>query len=281
MRIRFWGTRGSIAAPGKDTIYYGGNTTCVEVMLESGSRLIIDAGTGLRAMGDHLVKQGQAVHVNLLITHIHWDHVSGFPFFGPVHDADTRITVDGFPSCMKGLRLLFDNKMSDGFFPVKFEDLKAEIRYRNEINQGPIQIDDVVIDAIPLHHPQGGFGYRFREKQKIFVFLTDHEITKEPMGGRDYESYVSFCRNADVVVLDAQYTLEEVKERRGWGHSDYISALELAAASKAKKLILFHHDPSRIDAEIHSIVTRCRKIAAEKQVVVEINAAREGSEIII
>lgn len=280
MKVRFWGTRGSIAVPGKDTIRYGGNTTCLEVILESDTRVIIDAGTGIRALGDHLVEQGKAVDLYLLITHIHWDHVSGFPFFAPIHNASTRISVDGFPTCMKGLRLPFDNKMSDGFFPVKFEDLKAKICYRNELNRGPIEVDGAVIDTIPLHHPQGGFGFRFCEKGKTFVFLTDNELRRETSDGRAFERYVSFCKDADMVVLDAQYTPEEIQERRGWGHSDYISALDLAIMSNAKRFVLFHHDPSRKDAEIDSIVSHCREIAAGKPSEIVIDAAEEDSELI-
>ena len=203
MKVRFWGTRGSIPVPGKDTINYGGNTTCAEVTLESGTRVIIDSGTGIRALGDHLSSEGKAVNIHLLITHIHWDHVAGFPFFAPIHDPSTKISVDGFPTCMKGLKIPFDNKMSDGFFPVKFEDLKAEINFLDKLNHGPLEIDGVVIDTIPLQHPQGGFGFRFRDGKNTVVFLTDNELTKEALREKSPEDYVSFCKNADILVHDA------------------------------------------------------------------------------
>jgi phosphoribosyl 1,2-cyclic phosphodiesterase len=279
MKVRFWGTRGSIPVPGKDTINYGGNTTCAEITLESGRRVIIDSGTGIRALGDHLSSEEKAVDIHLLITHIHWDHVAGFPFFAPIHDPATKISVDGFPTCMKGLKIPFDNKMSNGFFPVKFDDLKAEINYLDKLNSGPLEVDGVVIDSIALRHPQGGFGFRFRDGKKTFVFLTDNELRKEMLGGNHAVDYVSFCKDADLLVHDAQYTPEEIDERRGWGHSDYVSALNLASEAHAKRLILFHHDPSRKDPEIASIVAQCQELAGRNNDGIVIDAAKEGTEL--
>jgi len=279
MKVRFWGTRGSIPVPGKDTIKYGGNTTCLEVTLESGRSVIIDAGTGIRALGDYLSAKGGAVNLHLLITHIHWDHVSGFPFFSPIHDSTTQITVDGFPTCMKGLKFPFDNRMSNGMFPVKFDDLKAEINYSAKLKKGSLEIDGVFIDTIPLQHPQGGFGFRFREGKKTFVFLTDNELTKRESDGNYPEDYVSFCKDADILVHDAQYIPEEMDQRRGWGHSDYISALDLASAAHARRLILFHHDPSRKDAKVASIVVRCLELARKRDADILIDAAEEDSEL--
>ncbi len=280
MRVKFWGTRGSIAVPGKDTIQYGGNTTCVEVTLESNRKIIIDAGTGIRALGEHLAAQDQPVNVDLLITHIHWDHVSGFPFFAPIHDERTKISVDGFPSCMKGLRIPFDNKMADGLFPVKFEDLKAEITHIDRLNKGPLQLDDAVVDTIALQHPQGGFGFRFREGEKVFVFLTDNELSENSTDGVPFEKYVAFCKYADLVVLDAQYSPEEMNERRGWGHSDYMTALHLAAKANAKQLAFFHHDYSKKDSQLASIVDDCREFAARESLKIVLDAAMEGTELI-
>ena len=276
MKLRFWGTRGSVPAPGKDTIVYGGNTSCVEITLETGRKIIIDSGTGIRALGEEFLKNEETVDILLLITHIHWDHVSGFPFFGPIHDPTARITVDGSPYCMKGLKTPFDQEM--GFFPVKFGDIKAKINYLDTLNRGPLEIDGVVIDTIPLQHPQGGMGFRFRDGKKKIVFITDNELTDEMIDGRQPEDYIKFCEDADILIHDAQYTLEEVEERRGWGHSDYLSALHLATEACAKQLILFHHDPSRKDPEIASFVDHCRDVAAKSNTDIIVDAAKEGSE---
>jgi len=279
MKVKFWGTRGSIPVPGKNTTIYGGNTSCVEITLENGRKIIVDAGTGIRALGEGLRAGGEDVDIHLLITHIHWDHVMGFPFFAPIHDPRSKITIDGFHTCMKGLRVPFDNEMGDGFFPIKFDDLKAEIRYLGILSSGRLEIDSVVIDSIPLQHPQGGYGFRFREGKKTLVFLTDNELTEEAWAGRHTKDYVQFCKDADILIHDAQYTIEEIDERKGWGHSDYATAFHLAINAQVKRLILFHHDPSRIDAEVVSLETRCKELARENKADIVISAAREETEL--
>jgi phosphoribosyl 1,2-cyclic phosphodiesterase len=278
MKVKFWGTRGSIPVPGKDTTIYGGNTTCLEITTKSGGTIIVDAGTGIRALGEHLMSKSEKVDVQLLITHIHWDHVLGFPFFSPIYNPTTTIRVDGFPTCMKGLRYAFDNKMGDGFFPVKFEDLKAKIKHTDRLRRGSLSIDGVHIESVPLQHPQGGVGYRFREGKKSLVFITDNELTDEAWAGRHPEDFVRFCEGADILIHDAQYTPEEIGARKGWGHSHYAAALDLAVTARAKRLILFHHDPNRKDPEVSAIKVRCEELAAERRAGIRIEAATEDSE---
>jgi ribonuclease BN (tRNA processing enzyme) len=225
------------------------------------------------------LKNEQTVDILLLMTHIHWDHVWGFPFFGPIHDSTTKITVDGSPYCMEGLKTPFNKEMR--FFPVKFSDIKAEINYLNRLNRGPLEIDGVVVDSIPIQHPQGGMGFRFDDGKKKIVFITDNELTKEMIDGRHSEDYLTFCKDADILIHDAQYTPEEIGKCRGWGHSDYISALHLATEARAKQLILFHHDPSRKDSQIASFVDHCREQASKDKKDIIVDAAREGDEPIL
>ena len=279
MRVTFWGTRGSIAVPGRDTTLYGGNTTCLEVDLQSGSKVIIDAGTGIRALGEKLAGTEKRIDIHLLITHIHWDHILGFPFFAPIHKPSSRILIDGFHTCMRGLRYMFDNKMVDGFFPLQFNALKAEIRYLDRLSKGSLEIDGTVIDRIPLQHPQGGFGFRFREGKRSLVFVTDNELRTEARAGSTPDEYVAFCKDADVLIHDAQYTPQEIHERRGWGHSDYQATLELAFQSGVKRLILFHHDPSRTDPEVTTITGLCRELARQHNSPVKIEAAQESTHV--
>ena len=279
MKIKFWGTRGSIPVPGKDTTIYGGNTTCLEITLNSGRTVIIDAGTGIRRLGEKLIKENRNKDIHLLITHIHWDHVFGFPFFYPIYDRSTKIYIDGNHNCLKGLKYTFDNKMGDGFFPITFNDLRAEITYLEKLVNGPLEIDGTVIDSIPLHHPQGGMGFRFREGNKIFVFITDNELVGKMWEGRSLKEYIDFCKDADILIHDSQYTPEEIDKRMGWGHSDYKAAFELAYNADAKKLILFHHDPPRTDAEIKAIEVLCKDLAEKKKSDMVIYAAKEDSEI--
>ncbi len=278
MKIKFWGTRGSIAVPGKDTTIYGGNTTCLEITLASERKVIVDAGTGIRALGDVLSSEREVVDVHLLITHIHWDHVLGFPFFAPIYNPSTRIIIDGFPTCMKGLRYTFDNKMGDGFFPIQFDDLRARIKYLDRINRGPLDLDGVLVDTIPLQHPQGGFGFRFREGEKTFIFLTDNELRDDAWTGRSPQDYAEFCRDADILVHDAQYTPEEIADRRGWGHSDYLSVVRLALEANVKRLILFHHDPSRKDVQVMAMKVLCDDFVRKEGATLVVEAAMENSE---
>ena len=279
MRVKFWGTRGSIAVPGKHTTLYGGNTTCLELTLESGRKVIIDAGTGIRSLGEKLTSQTENLNIHLLITHIHWDHILGFPFFAPIYNKASQIFIDGYPTCMKGLRYTFDNKMGDGFFPITFDDLKAEIKYIERLNKGPLEIDGAVIDSIPLHHPQGGFGFRFREGDKTLVFITDNELRKDSWVGRTPDDYVRFCKDADTLIHDSQYTPHEINERVDWGHSDYQSTFDLAYRAGVKRLVLFHHDPSRTDTEVTAIRVQCEDLARKKKSDLVVEAAKENSEL--
>jgi phosphoribosyl 1,2-cyclic phosphodiesterase len=281
MKVKFWGTRGSIPVPGKDTIEYGGNTTCLEITLEGGKTVIVDAGTGIRPLGRHLSASEGDVDIHLLITHIHWDHVVGFPFFEPIYEPTSKISIDGFHTCMKGLRTPFENKMGDGFWPIRFEDLKADIRYLDTLSHGPLYIDDAVIDTIHLQHPQGGFGFRFREGGRTLVFITDNELKEDAWQGGSPEDYAQFCRGADLLIHDAQYTPEEKKDRNGWGHSDYVTVLNLAMEARVKKLLLFHHDPSRKDPEVASIKAHCEDLAMDEGADILVDAAREGSELTV
>jgi phosphoribosyl 1,2-cyclic phosphodiesterase len=281
MKVKFWGTRGSIAVPGKQTIRYGGNTTCLEITLGSGRVVVIDAGTGIRALGEKLSSENESLDIHLLVTHIHWDHVLGFPYFTPLYKTTSTIHIDGCPTCIYGLRNTFENKMGDGFFPVKFAELKAGIRYLDVLQQRPLEIDGTTIDAIPLHHPQGGFGFRFREGEKTLVFLTDNELGGDNWNGRSTGNYAAFCRNADLLIHDAQFTPQEIDDRRNWGHSDYGAAFHLALEAGVKKLILFHHDPSRTDGQVAQIQGACAEMAREHKSSLIIEAAREESQIFL
>jgi phosphoribosyl 1,2-cyclic phosphodiesterase len=279
MRIKFWGTRGSIPVPGKDTTEYGGNTTCVEVTLQGNHKLIIDAGTGIRSLGEKLATDMEHKKLYLLVTHLHWDHNLGFPFFSPIYDPSFTIFVDGHPLCMRGLRNTFDNRMGDGFFPIKFDDLKAKIEYMGKLKDNSLRINDTLIESIELQHPQGGVGFKFQEGEKTVVFLTDNELREDAWIGRTPKEYEKFCQGVDVLIHDCQYTPEEINNRKGWGHSDYRSVVELACRAEVKRLILFHHDPSRKDKEVKEMEAICNEIAHELQPDLVIEAAKEQSEI--
>ncbi|MFW6126674.1 MAG: MBL fold metallo-hydrolase [Thermodesulfobacteriota bacterium] len=274
MQIRFWGTRGSIPAPGPQTLEFGGNTTCLEVVLESGRRIVIDAGTGIRALGDHLKTQAATVRLHLLFTHNHWDHLSGLPFFLPIYREDSEILVDGWPLAFQALKRIFDDHMGDGFFPVAFDQLKSHITFINKIARQPLILDEVTIDTIPLNHPQGCLGFRFREAGHTLVFITDNELGLN--GGHRFPDFVKFAEHADILIHDAQYLPEEISAHRGWGHSTFEEAVRLGLEAGVKTLLLTHHDPSRTDEQVRDIVNRARQLAAASGGMLAIDGAREG-----
>ncbi len=277
MYIKIWGSRGSIPVSGKEYLKYGGDTTCVEIRTRSGHVIIIDAGTGIRRLGNKLDKSPDK-DFHFIFTHAHWDHVQGFPFFDPIFNPTTKILVDGIPTCMKGLRAIFDNNVGDIFFPVRFGELKAQISYLDKLCHGPLKIENTIIDVIPLHHPQGGLGFRFQEGNKRLVFITDNELAEDAPAGRRPEDYVRFCKDADVLIHDSQFTPDEIPKHRGWGHSDYATTLDLALKAHAKRLLLFHHAPFRKDSEVTAIKAHCEDLAAKNRADIMIDAAKEGSE---
>ena len=281
MKIKFWGTRGSIAAPGPETIIYGGNTTCLEITLSSGQTVIIDAGTGIRALGDALLSLGAPLEIVLLMTHVHWDHVMGFPFFGPLFRSDAHIVVDGSSKAMEGLRRIFSSNYVDGTWPVTFMDLKAAIEATRGFHHARLDLGATVIESHPIQHPQGGLGFKFVEESGTFVFLTDNELLEYGWAGTSFKDFVVFCRNADILVHDCQYFPEEMDIKRGWGHSDVDSVAKLAAEAEVKKLLLFHHDPWRSDEAVTSMVRRCTQALDEVNSPTHVEAATEGSTLVL
>ncbi len=281
MYIKFWGTRGSIATPGPDTVKYGGNTACVEVVSNTGKRVVIDAGTGIRALGDELIKSGQPVHLTLLLTHTHWDHILGMAFFKPIYMDTTVINIDGCPKAFWGLANIFDDRKGNGFFPVAFDELKARIRHLEKVPQGSLQLGDLTIEGIETNHPQGGMGFKIRENGRCLVFLTDNELSdKAPLGRRPVD-FAHFTQGCDLLIHDAQYLPEEIEAHQGWGHSSFADAVNLALMAQVPQLILFHHDPGRTDREIREIEARARKLVKAQKSSLEVSAAKEGETILL
>jgi phosphoribosyl 1,2-cyclic phosphodiesterase len=279
MEIRFWGARGSIPSPGPQTLEFGGNTTCLEVVLDSGRRIVIDAGTGIRLLGNHLMTTVATVRIHLLFTHNHWDHLIGLPFFLPIYREDSEILVDGWPLAFQALKRIFDDHMGDGFFPVAFDQLKSHITFLNQIARHPLVLDEVTIDTIPLNHPQGCLGFRFRQGSHTLVFITDNELGLE--NGYRFPDFVKFAERADLLIHDAQYLPEEIAAHRGWGHSTYEEAVRLALEAGVKTLLLTHHDPGRTDEQVRNIVSRARQLVAASGGRLAIDGAREGEVFLL
>lgn len=253
MRVKFWGTRGSIPVPGPSTIRYGGNTTCVEVESQDGTLLVIDAGTGIRGLGVDLIKRGRTNPLHLILTHYHWDHIQGWPFFMPGFIPKREFIVYGRAASAGDLKELFGNQMSSTYFPVEFKDVPSSFEFC-PLKENSLKIGNIQIQTIENCHPGGAFGLRLREQQRTFVFMTDHEAGLKEKLPHSYADYVKFAKGADLLVHDAQFTDEELVGRKTWGHSSFEEAMKLGHDSGARRLAFTHHAPERIDFEIDRIV---------------------------
>lgn len=261
MLIRCWGARGSIPVSGSEYLKYGGDTTCLELRTNDDDIIIIDAGSGIRRLGGSLIKQGRK-ELNIIFTHAHWDHILGFPFFKPLYSKGIQVNMLGSPLAQESIKNIISKTMQAPNFPVRFEDMKAEISY---IGACPDYFRIKTMEVTPIHlsHPNQGMGYKFVENGKGLVFITDNELTYLHDGGLDYKGYLEFCREADILIHDSEYMPEEYKFTKTWGHSVYLDALNLALEAGVKRFGLFHHNQERTDEQIDIMVGNCRRIIKE------------------
>jgi phosphoribosyl 1,2-cyclic phosphodiesterase len=279
MIIRCFGARGSIPVSGQEYVRYGGDTACFEIRSQDEDIIIIDAGSGIRRLGKKLLAENRFAYT-LFITHSHWDHIIGFPFFKPIYDPNTKINILGCTEAQGDIKKLLSRAMSTPFFPVPFSELSADFTYENDCVMS-YHIGPVEVWPIPLNHPNGGQGYKFVEHDKIFVFLTDNELGYHHRGGLTKEEYANFARHADLLIHDAEYTPEEYQQTRSWGHSTYVEALDLAIQAQVKKFGLFHHNQDRDDNAIDQMVDHCRDILTSRKVSLEVFALTQETEIIL
>jgi phosphoribosyl 1,2-cyclic phosphodiesterase len=260
MRVRFWGVRGSIAAAGPETAQVGGNTSCVEVRV--GDTLVIfDAGTGLRRLGEALFAEaaGQPVAAHLLLSHLHWDHIQGFPFFGPAYVPGNAIRVYAPERCAPNgdVRAALDAQMRAPHFPVGLDAMRAELSFGAVAAGAEWTIGEVKVQAAAAKHPNGCLAYRVSAGGRSVVYATD---TEHDASGRLDKQLLELARGADVLIYDAQYTVDEYAKKRGWGHSTAEEGARLAEAAGIGQLVLYHHDPTHDDWQIARIeaATRAR-----------------------
>jgi len=251
MLITFYGVRGSIASPGPTTVKYGGNTSCVYLELDNGQILILDAGTGIRQLGRRLAATDHTI--NILLSHGHWDHIQGYPFFKPIYQPERRIRV--FTSAVSNhgqLCALFD-QIDGASFPVNVQELPSRSECFMEHVESVLEEDDIHIRRARLNHPGGGCAYRIEEDGASCAFITDNELHPPQQGATSYDEWVEFCRGVDVLIHDAQYLESDMPHKHGWGHSLVAQVRQLAVDAEVGCLAMFHHDPDRTDAEIDFI----------------------------
>jgi phosphoribosyl 1,2-cyclic phosphodiesterase len=288
LRVQFWGTRGSIPSPGPKTVRYGGNTPCVEVRTTDGWLIILDAGTGMRELGRSLLSRanGAPIKGDIFLTHAHWDHIQGIPFFGPIFQRGNHFTIWGSHSLETSIDRIVRDQMNPVVFPVTFEELDATIDF-SAISDAKQKRQGFEVSAYPVRHPGGALGYRFTETTdgaRSLVYISDNELGsggkyETPVGWRS--QLIEFVKGAKVLVHDTTYTAEEYDHYRGWGHSTYDDALTLAIEAKVETLVLFHHKPERSDEELDDRVEACREIVKERGVTLAIEAAAEGMTLTV
>lgn len=301
MKVRFWGVRGSIPVPGPTTNRYGGNTSCVEVEAPGAPPIIIDAGTGIRKLGKTLLaREGKGkAQAHLLISHTHWDHIQGLPFFSPLYGADNQLTVYARQRDDTHLRAIFASQTEDPYFPVPLASVKADIVFR-ELREGEeFFIDGARVRCTRLNHPWIAMAYRIDAGGASVVYSSDtapfsdilleHEFIATPptlgapIDPRDAEvlatmraALVDLCRGADLLIYDTQFTPEEYRAKPHWGHSTPDDAIAIAVDAEVKTLALYHHAPARTDEQQDAILEACRARVGSRLGII---AAREGMEI--
>ena len=294
-KVRFWGVRGSIPSPGPETVYYGGNTSCVEVRAD-GELIILDAGTGIRQLGHQLKREfgEKALRMTILVSHTHWDHIQGFPFFAPAYDPKNKVRILAFEGPSKGVEATLSTQMESPYFPISMEEMPGNIQFE-ELKTMEFDIGAVHVQASFMNHPGVCVGYRLSTKAGSVVYFPDNELYgryREARSAQMSGETTVFARNqdeklrdfiagADVVISDSQYDATEYPKHIGWGHSCAEDVVEFAMRSNVKQLYMFHHDPEHSDAHIAQMLANARQIVGEAGGTMHVEAAREGLEVVL
>jgi phosphoribosyl 1,2-cyclic phosphodiesterase len=278
--LKFWGTRGSIPAPGPKTARYGGNTPCTELRVGR-HRFIIDAGTGLRELGSQMMAEalGKPQEAHVFIGHTHWDHIQGIPFFVPMYLPQNKFSLYGVHGTTQTFEDVLRGQMHPTYFPVQMKEMAARVDV-NELS-GPVQIGDVKVSYHYLNHPGITVGFRFETRRGVICYISDHEPygklnNKGDFSAKEDRDVARFVHGADLLISEAQYTEEEYRHKKSWGHSTFQDVLGLAALAEVKQLALFHHDPAHTDEMMDRFVAECRAHVARQDQPITVFGAQEG-----
>ncbi len=300
MKVRFWGVRGSFPVPGPETNEFGGNTACVQVLPDCGRILIVDAGTGIRKLGQELVQGPCAAgcQVHLIMSHTHWDHLQGLPFFAPLHRSDNELVIYSRRRDDVHLRHIFESTARQPYFPISFQEFRARVRFVELPARATFRIGPIHVRTCPLNHPFEAMACRIEEKGQAFVYASDTAPFERILLGKEYVAappapgqlpaehravlrrlradLVELCRGAHLLVYDTHFTLAEYEDKPHWGHSAPEHALEIAVEAGVSTLCLYHHAPHHTDERMREILQHARRIAAGR---VQVIAAKEGMTV--
>lgn len=287
MKVKFWGTRGSIPVPGRSTLIYGGNTPSIQVTSPDDDQIFLDAGSGLREAGIEFMKHPSSNELHLFMSHFHWDHVLGLPFFIPFYDESFHIHVYGMAHDQNNIEGVVDSLISPPLFPITKSEFKAKVTYNNISPDSTYEIGNVKIKTFQVNHQCCTLAYKIEEKNRSFVYVTDNEIKYSRLDVNSLENdiaehnvkMIEFCRGADYLVHDTTYTLNDYSQKVGWGHSNNVSAAILATLAEVKNLVLFHYDPEYDDEKIESLLNDTNSLLKRLSGNVNCLASKDGIEL--
>jgi phosphoribosyl 1,2-cyclic phosphodiesterase/CheY-like chemotaxis protein len=282
--VHFWGTRGTLPVPGKDTLHYGGNTNCISLHIAQNHFFIFDAGTGIKELSNYILREMKTpISAKVFLSHPHYDHINGIPFFAPLYVKENTFEFFGTHHSHIGIEKLISDQMDGVYFPITVNEFAAHLYFR-DLNEETFYIDDIEIQTIFLNHPGKSLGYRIRYLNKIFCYVTDNEIYLEDSpqhNPRVIEHLLNFIKDADVVVIDATYTDAEYIKKIGWGHSCVSRVVEIAHQAEVKLMYLFHHDPDQLDKDIDKKLQHATTLLHERHSKTRCVAAKEGEILYI
>jgi phosphoribosyl 1,2-cyclic phosphodiesterase len=288
MKFKFWGTRGSVPVPGASTLHYGGNTPCIEIRTSQNKLFIIDAGTGIRELGNKLCNENFHDDINILISHTHWDHIQGLLFFKPFYSKDFTINIHAYNSNGMNVDHIFDTLMSPPYFPATKEVIKTKTFFMELEGEQTYSFDNFKMETIKVHHSKGTLAFKFTENGKQLVYMTDNEILydhhkdqypfKEEIMEKN-QDLISFCKDADYLIHDAMYQISDYDKKIGWGHSNNISLAIFAMAANVKNLILYHYEPDYTDEMIDKLIKETKNYLLKNKSKINLIASYEKMEL--
>ncbi len=280
MKIKIWGARGSIPVSGQEFVRYGGDTTCIEIETANGDIIIVDAGSGIRTLGNTLLKEGRT-EFHFLFSHAHWDHLLGFPFFKPLYRKSSTLQFHGCTFAQESIKTILKETMRPPFFPVDLSTVSATLQFTEKCRP-EFEIAGLYCQSIPLNHPNFGYGFRLHEGDNSIAIFPDNELSLSQPNAKPLEEYVKFVSGSDILVHDAEYLPEEYESfSKGWGHSIYSDTVKLGIEGRVDRLILFHLNQERTDDQVDEMSVKARNIIRDAGANLSCEYAHTGLEMTV